>query len=65
MIELLNKARHEILQLRRRNEVLNAQMAVVDIFAAALGLRPHSQGMEIDVAWEIERKIEELKAAQK
>ena len=39
MKQLLIDARHEILDLRRRNELLSAQMAVVEIFAAALASR--------------------------
>jgi len=60
MKELLQKARHEIIQLRRRNEVLTAQMDVVEIFAAALGLKRNQGGMEIDVAWELEQKLSQL-----
>jgi hypothetical protein len=60
MERLLSEARHEIIRLRRDNEILSAQMAVIEVFAAALGLRKNSQAMSIDIAWELERKIEEL-----
>jgi hypothetical protein len=65
MKQLLNSARFEILELRRRNEVLAAQIAVVEIFAAALGLKRNEGGMAPDVAWELQRKIDELDNEEK
>ena len=38
MKDLLNRARHEIIGLRRDNEILAAQVGVVNVFAVALGL---------------------------
>jgi len=64
MKNLLQSAHQEIIQLRRRNEIMSAQLAVIDVFAAALGLRRENQGMSIDVAWELQRKIEELNAEE-
>ncbi len=46
--------------MRRRNEVLEAQVSVVQVFAAALGLHRNSGGMSLDVAWELQKKIDEL-----
>jgi hypothetical protein len=60
MKELLNDARHEILNLRRRNEILEAQMGVVGVFAAALELKRDHPGQSVDVAWLLQRKIDEL-----
>jgi hypothetical protein len=60
MKELLAEARHEILDLRRRNELLSAQMAVVEVFAAALGMKRNEGGMAPDVAWALQKKIDEL-----
>ncbi len=60
MKQLLNSARCEILELRRTNEVLAAQMAVVEIFAAALGLKRNRGGMSPDITWELQKKIDEL-----
>jgi hypothetical protein len=60
MVNVLLKAKHEIVQLRKRNEILEAQMMVVDIFAAALGFKREQRGAEIDVVWELEGKIAEL-----
>lgn len=64
MKNLLTQAKNEIQGLRRNNEILSAQMGVVDVFAAALGLKRDSGGMCPDVAWELQRKIDELSKAQ-
>lgn len=36
MKELLNDARHEILNLRRENEILRAKQEMIDLFACVL-----------------------------
>lgn len=56
---LLN-ARSEILELRRRNELLSAQMAVVEVFAAALGMKRNEGGMAPDIAYELMKAYDEL-----
>jgi hypothetical protein len=57
--ELLNQARHEIIRLRRNNEIMGAQLEVVEIFRAALmGPRPPMQYL-IDIAAEIEKHLAE------
>jgi hypothetical protein len=60
--ELLNSARHEILDLRHRNEILGAQTAVVEVFAVALGLKRNEYVASVDVAWRLQRKIDEIDA---
>lgn len=50
MKELLNEARHEILELRRANE----------IFAAALGLKHAGRPMRPDVASALQNTIESI-----
>lgn len=60
MKELLIEARQEIIGLRRRNEILSAQMGVVEVFAAALGLKRNEGGMAPDIAWALQAKIDEL-----
>jgi hypothetical protein len=60
MKELLIQARHEIISLRKRNEVLEAQVGIVEIFAAALGLKHENRGASGDVAWLLEKKIDTL-----
>lgn len=57
---LLNNARIEILQLRRTNEILSAQMSIVNVFAAALGLKKNEMGQTVDIAWLLQRKIDEM-----
>lgn len=64
MKELLTEARREILDLRRRNEILSAQMGVVEVFAAALGLKRNEGGASPDVAWALQKKIDELVYAE-
>ena len=64
MKNLLNDARHEILNLRRQNEILSAQMAVVEVFAAAFGLKRAHPGEAPDVAWALQKKIDELSASE-
>jgi hypothetical protein len=60
MVNLLQSARHEILHLRKVNEILEAKVDVINVFAAALGMRQGYQGSSIDVAWELEREIKKL-----
>jgi hypothetical protein len=64
MKHLLIEARQEILDLRRRNEILSAQMGVVEVFAAALGLKRSEGGASPDVAWALQNKIAELSATK-
>lgn len=60
---LLQSAAHEITQLRRRNEILSAQMSVIEVFAAALGLR-RSEGASVDIVWEIQHHLDRNKGEQ-
>ena len=64
MKHLLMAAKDEIISLRRQNEILRAQMAVVEVFSAALGLKYTGGGMSLDIALELQRKIDELNAPQ-
>lgn len=56
---LLQRAAHEIRDLRRRNEILSAQMLVVEAFHAALIDPPRNVSMTEDIAWAIDRHLEE------
>lgn len=58
---LLIDAKNEITGLRRRNELLEAQQSVVEVFAAAFGLKRSQGGMSIDVAWMLQKEIDDLK----
>jgi hypothetical protein len=62
MKDLLISARHEILQLRRQNEILAAMVETMELFATVLRTQPNygSQGMSIDVAWQLEKEIQAL-----
>ena len=65
MINLLNEAKEEIVRLRRRNEILEAEISIVEIFAAALGLKRGERGMGLDVVYSLEEKIKELSEPSK
>jgi hypothetical protein len=60
LLHILSNAKIEIEQLRKQREIQSAQLAIIDVFAAALGLRRNEGSMGIDVVWDIERKIKEL-----
>jgi len=64
MKELLTEARREILDLRRSNEILHAQMGVVEVFAAALGLKRNGNGAAPDVAWALQKAIDRLSSTK-
>jgi len=57
---VLMEAKNDILALRRRNEVLEAQMGIVEVFAAALGLKANQRGESVDVAWLLQKEIDRL-----
>ena len=65
MKNLLASARLEIMLLREQNQIMKAQLSIVDVFAVALGLKPKDQEMTIDVAWQLQQKIEELEKAER
>lgn len=69
MKEMLLEARNEILNLRRRNELLTAQVGVVEVFAvevfaAVLGLRRNEGGAAPDVAWKLMKAYDDLDTAK-
>jgi hypothetical protein len=55
---LLLSAASEIESLRRQNEILAARADVIEVFAAALGLRNGHHGMAEDIAWKLRRIAE-------
>jgi hypothetical protein len=59
---LLLQAQHEIIDLRRRNEVLQAKVDTMDLFALVLNTSPAhgSVGMAEDVAWALQREIDNI-----
>lgn len=60
-INTMQSAANEIRLLRQANEMQQAQLYIVGIFAAALGFKPQPQGMGEDVAWKLEKHIEAIK----
>ncbi len=61
--EILSSAAFEIRDLRRRNELLQAKVEMIDLFACILFTKPaqNSQGASPDVAWAIDKKLDELR----
>ena len=59
---VLLRAQSEILTLRHRNEVLQAKVDTMDLFALVLRTQPayQSVGMGEDVAWLIEKEVAEI-----
>jgi len=59
---LLLHAQGEILELRRRNEVLQAKIDTMDLFALVLRTQPAYQSVAMgeDVAWLIGKEVEEI-----
>lgn len=57
----LLQAVSEIRELRRRNEILTAKVEVMDLFALVLHTSPafRGMGMSEDIAWKIERLVED------
>jgi hypothetical protein len=55
-VQLLRSAADEIRMLRSRNEVLGAQVRVIECFDTALHGR-RSEGATVDIAWVIENEI--------
>lgn len=63
-ISVLNDARHEIVRLRRANELLEARMSVFDQMMCLLHTRPaeRNEGASIDVAWQLEQLVAQEEA---
>lgn len=62
IVNSLRLGAEEIKQLRKRNELLDAKVEVVEVFAAALGLKRGPQGYGEDVAWRLSKHAEALEA---
>jgi hypothetical protein len=62
MQHLLLNAKAEIQRLRRENEILHAKVSTMELFATVLHTNPHypSQAMAVDVAWELQKAIDEI-----
>lgn len=62
IIRMLNQLADEVRGLRRHNEVLSAQVDVVEVFRAALLGPPRNGGMAEDIAWRAGKMVEALDA---
>lgn len=63
-IQILTEASAEIRRLRRQNEILNAKVEVMDLFACVLHTNPaqHTGGvMGVDIAWQMDKEAARLK----
>jgi len=60
LIDLLGEAKSEILNLRRRNEILSAKVEVMESFMQVLHTRPAERVEQaaVDIAWQIEQEIQ-------
>jgi hypothetical protein len=57
-INTMQAASYEIKTLRKANEILSAQMQIVNIFASALGFKAQAMGASEDTAWRLDKHIE-------
>lgn len=57
---LLIEAKEEITRLRHRNEILEAQVGVMEVFGAALGFKRNEGGMTVDIAWKLQKEIDAM-----
>lgn len=59
--QLLFEAKHEITSLRRVNEILQAKVEVMNLFAAVFHTQPPCRGdvMSVDLMYEIDKALEQ------
>ena len=64
--QLLIDARDEINRLRRTNEILEAKVEMIDLFACVLNTKAahRPNGATEDVVWHLDNAIDTLDAAQ-
>lgn len=62
-IDLMGRAIDEINTLRHRNEILEAKVQTMDLFALVLRTEPKypSQGYGEDIAWKMQRYLDNAK----
>lgn len=62
MKELMQAAIEEINNLRRSNDILNAKVSTMELFALVLNTKPAypSIGMGEDIAWKLQKAITEM-----
>lgn len=60
-IQMMQRASEEIKSLRRYIDILEPKAKAYDNMSALIGLLPRpSQGMGEDVAWKLDKRIEQL-----
>jgi hypothetical protein len=60
-IEMMNRCKHEIMDLRRQIDRLTPKADAYDKLAIVLGLLPHqSVGMGEDLVWVLDKRMREL-----
>jgi hypothetical protein len=64
--QLLLDAIHEIHSLRHANQILSAKVEMIELFECVLHTQPvrRGQGASPDVAWALQKKINELSEAE-
>jgi hypothetical protein len=64
MKHILLAAKAEIEMLRRRNEVLEAKVSTMELFATVLHTMPYhpSRPEGVDVAWELSKAVEQIES---
>lgn len=62
IVDTLQEAEHEIIGLRRRNEILGAKVEVMDLFACVLFTQAasHVQGQAVDIAWKLRQLSDKI-----
>lgn len=65
--DTLQRAIHEIRDLRRTNEILSAKVEVMELFALVLNTKPNypTQGMSEDIAWRMQKRVDEIDAEER
>ena len=65
LMQLLREAKYTIENLRQTNAILAAKVEMIDLFACVLHTEParRSGGESPDVAWALQKKIDEMEAA--
>ena len=66
--QMFRRVIDELETCRKQNAIMTAQLAIVDVFAAVVGLKEKPQGFSEDIVWKLKqtlRKYEEEEKDQK
>lgn len=64
-IGILQEAVGEIQQLRRVNELLEAKVSTMNLFAVALGMKSGAEALRPDPLWRLEKYLAKLQQVEK